>query len=160
MIRNTALLTLIVFTFTLFAPGFMQPKETEADVVECTKCVIETITENSGLITMVFTGITAVAAGCVAACTVYKTWQHNKCTAEGTKDCAGTRWTCNKSRTPEGCGDDFCICKKDDHDDGISTCNNDRCKEKGTKYRNCVPHTCSTDIISSSYSYSYSSSYW
>ena len=30
MIRNTALLTLLVFTFTLFAPAFMQPKEAEA----------------------------------------------------------------------------------------------------------------------------------
>lgn len=34
MIRNTALLMLMVFTFSLFAPGFMQPKKAEADMVD------------------------------------------------------------------------------------------------------------------------------
>lgn len=156
MIRNTALLTLLVFTLTLFAPMFMQPKEAEADVVECAKCVIETINENKDAITMVFTGITAVAAGCIAACTVWKTWKYNKCQTEGTRGCSGDQWKCEGNTALPGCGTSVCICKKNDHDDGTSTCTNDRCNNKGT-YRNCVGHTCSTDVISPS---SYSGSYW
>ncbi len=158
MIRNTALLTLLVFTFSLFTPILMQPKEAEADLAECAKCVIETINENSGLITMVFTGIAAVAAGCVAACTVYKTWQYNECTAVGTKNCAGTRWTCTGDATLGGCGNEMCICQQSSHDNGTSTCTNDRCQDYETTYRNCVGHTCSSTIITSTYSYS--GSYW
>ena len=33
MLRNTAFLTLVVFTFTLFTPMLMPPKEAEADMV-------------------------------------------------------------------------------------------------------------------------------
>lgn len=152
MIRNTALLTLMVFTFTLFTPMLMQPKEAYA-VDPCDVCKMVSETETSGAITMVFE-VLKVSAACTVICTTVKNWLYNKCTAEGTRGCSGSTRTCNTDQSPPGCGADHCVCKKSDHE-GTSTCNNDRCKDKGTEYRNCVGHTCSSDIISSSYSGSY-----
>ena len=149
MIRNTALLTLLVFTFTLFAPAFMQPKEAEA-VDACEVCkMVAGDPEVSGAITMVFE-VLKVSTACLVSCQVIKNWLFNKCTAEGTKGCDGSTRTCNRDQDPKGCGADHCVCKKSDHE-GTSTCTNDRCNNQGT-YRNCVGHTCTTDLITGSYS--------
>lgn len=166
MIRNTALLTLLVFTFTLFTPVFMQPKEAEADVshiVECADCVWKWVESNSGTITMVFAGVTTA---CVVLKTAKDYFSHNKCKREGTRDCDGkTLHNCRtKSGTEDGldwavhgCNtENICDCVFDAKH-GLIKCDNKSCGDYNRyTHRVCTgSHSCWEPMGSSSYSGSY-----
>ena len=153
MIRNTALLTLLVFTFTLFAPAFMQPKEayshSVADAVGTEYQVAQFID------------------GMLVIYKLYKVFEeiinkvthwHNKengsdCPACEDESCSGASEICSSGWDPPGCGEPNFACESS-HKEFI-TCDNESCKHKGNKYRNCVGHTCEVDLVTS-----YSGSYW
>ncbi len=154
MIRNTALLTLLVFTFTLFAPVFIQPKEAVAGST-CSTCnidigqVIESI--GSGL-----EAVYDVCSGFLNAAGKHihnKIFKHNRCSKCSSTSCSGQSTSeCPLSDTPAGCGEkNIWYCE--DHN-GYE-CDNISCQNHGTQYRNCTGgHTC-TPISSSSSSGSY-----
>ena len=157
MIRNTALLTLLVFTFTFFVPVFMQPKEVEASST-CEMCgeqigeIIEGLTN----------GLEAVYDKCSGFIKLGKHihnffFKHNRCSKCKKTSCSGQSTSeCpvdSGSGNPAGCGQkNIWYC--DSHD--AVKCDNDRCTGYNTfTHRNCTNHTCTSPLETSSYSGSY-----
>ncbi len=153
MIRNTALFTLLVFTFTLFTPMLMPPKEAEAGT--CTTCNID-IGEVIEAIANGLEKVYDVCGGFINAAGKHihnKLFQGKRCSKCKSKSCSGQSTSeCKQADTPKGCGEKN-IWNCDDHNG--YTCDNILCDDHGTEYRNCTGgHTC-RPIPSSSYSGSY-----
>ena len=135
MIRNTALLTLMVFTFTLFTPILMQPKEAEADKLD--EILLGKAVE------LTIQGVKATYAYVRNKITAHKTGDEhpdNHPTEEDGMQCAGSNCTTQVT--------------SDDHHAKLCTA----CK---SIYFTCESHTCdnnsSTNNSSSGY---YDYSWW